>query len=217
MQEPSISASLQVRGEDAWHGENARLAALVSAARNGSIVAFEELYERTGRWLLAEVRKFVRDGQAEDVLAEVFLQVWKSLHRFEPGRAPAGAWLKMIARSRALDHLRREKVHAPANDGHAFADDEADGGDGPEQLLSRAEDHRLLHLSLSARRLSSDERMVLGLAYFRDSTQQEIASITGLPLGSVKTIMGRAQDKLRTHMVDLTSPPTPRPVPGGIS
>lgn len=185
---------------DAWKEENALLLELLEQARQGSSEAFETLYDRTARWLLAEVRSVVRDGQAEDVLAETYLQVWNSLNSYDGRRAPPGAWLRMIARSRALDHLRREKVHGFAlGNGPAAALREAvDGADGPEQILSSAESRRLVWLSLSG--LSQDEKTVIGLAYFRDHTQHEIARIIGLPVGTVKSMMLRAQDKLRTDL-----------------
>lgn len=190
-----------------WQQENRRFAQLISQAQGGSVEAFEQLYERSARWLLSHVRRLVRDGQAEDVLAEVYLQVWRSLASYDPARGPPAVWLSMIARSRALDHLRREQRHVALGEAESAGALFTDVADGPEQLLWRAQQCRLVHLSLNGAPLSNEERMVVGLAYFRDKTQQEIAVLTGLPLGTVKSLMSRAQKKLS---VQLAAPPVER-------
>lgn len=183
-----------------WREENEILLKLIAQAAAGDVEAFEQIYDCTARWLLSVVRRLVDDGQAEDVLAEVYLQVWKTLGTYDADRAPPRVWLSVIARSRALDHLRREKRRGQAHDSpEMIATMEMRDDDGPEQLLSRAEECRLVHLSLAGTPLSSDERTVLGLAYFRESTQQEISDLTGLPLATVKAIMVRARDKLKMH------------------
>ncbi|MCG2594610.1 RNA polymerase sigma factor [Ramlibacter sp. XY19] len=190
-----------------WEEENRCLATLIASARAGSTSAFEELYDKTARVLLAHVRRLVVDGQAEDVLTEVFLQVWHNLAAFDANRGPVMVWLRVIATSRALDHLRQDKRNAaritPVDD---TLDDIPDPADGPEQLFARAQDARLVHLSLAGASLSAHERTVVGLAYFRERTQQEIASTMGLPLGTVKSIMQRAQEKLRARFIACSAP-----------
>lgn len=184
-----------------WQEENEVLLQLFVKAGAGDIRAFEEIYSCTARWLLSVVRRLVDDGQAEDVLAEAYLQVWKTLDSYDAAKAPPRVWLAVIARSRALDHLRREKRLGQAHDSpEMIFTMELHDRDGPEQLLSRAEECRLVRLTLAATPLSSDERTVLGLAYFRESSQQEIAELTGLPLGTVKTIMIRAREKLKANI-----------------
>lgn len=183
-----------------WQEENEVLLHLIGKARKGDMEAFEQIYICTARWLLSLVRRLVDDGQAEDVLAEAYLQVWRTLDSYDAAKVPPRVWLAVIARSRALDHLRREKRLGQAQQSpEMIASMEPHDRDGPEQLLSRAEDCRLLRLSLASTPLSQDERTVLGLAYFRESSQQEISELTGLPLGTVKTIMARARDKLKLH------------------
>lgn len=179
---------------DCLDQRNQHFARLIAQARSGDINAFEALYSGTVRWLLARIRRMVDDGQAEDILAEVYLQVWRSLPTFDESRGPAAVWLAMIARSRAYDHLRREQriSRRAVADGR---ETEPMHAEGPEQILTREQDARLLRLSITT--LTQDERLVLGLAYFRDSTQQEIATQTGLPLVRVRVLLGRAQQKLR--------------------
>jgi RNA polymerase sigma-70 factor (ECF subfamily) len=187
--------------------ENLLLADLLARTRQGDQAAFAAFYDRTVRGLLALVRSLVRDGQAEDVLADTYLHVWRHVGSYDPSRAPPGAWLALVARSRALDHLRREKSHG-ARERQEMAQagiDSSDRSGCPERLLSSAEERMLVHLSLSGRSLSHDERNVIGLAYFRECTHQEIAGITGLPLGTVKSTMLRAHDKLRLQLLALGS------------
>ncbi|MCC2635067.1 MAG: sigma-70 family polymerase sigma factor [Ramlibacter sp.] len=198
---PSSHRSPDAEFNEQWREENEILLKLIAQAAAGDVVAFEQIYDCTARWLLSVVRRMVDDGQAEDVLAEVYLQVWKTLGTYDAGRAAPRVWLAVIARTRALDHLRREKRRGQAHDSpELIATMDLRVDDGPEQLLSRAEECRLLRLSLAGTPLSSDERTVLGLAYFRESTQQEISHLTGLPLATVKAIMVRARDKLKAHL-----------------
>ena len=89
-------------------------------------------------------------------------------------------------------------------------DIEAGHAEGPEQLFTRAQEARLVHLSIA--NLDPDERTVLGLAYFQDCTQREISQAAGMPLGTVKTLMARAQRKLRAHL-SAAAPPAACPPP----
>ncbi|MCY7320015.1 MAG: RNA polymerase sigma factor [Ramlibacter sp.] len=172
---------------------------LIAAAAQGDIEAFEALYNSTASWLLARVRRIVGGSHCEDVLAEVFLHVWRSLSVYEEGRGEPLAWLATIARSRSLDRIRSEKrSHGGQLDAPATPSDEESHDAGPEELLAAAECASLLKISMG--QLSPKERLVLGMAYFRDCTQSEIASLTGMPLGSVKTLMTRSQHKLRLSM-----------------
>lgn len=183
----------------AWEQENQRFGRLIAQASAGNVEAFEELYTRSARWLLSHIRCLINDGQAEDVLAEVFLQIWKCLGSYDPRRASPAGWLVMIARSRALDHLRRENRHSPGRldvlSGEVTEAAEAEQAEPPEQLLSRLQQRHLVQLALQG--LSEQEQLLLGLAYFRDNSHTEIAAMTGLPLGTVKSMMSRAQEKLR--------------------
>lgn len=180
----------EVGSEDRNH----LLRRLMGPAARGDVEAFEALYNATARWMLMRVRRIVGDSLAEDVLSDVYLQVWRRLGSFDADRGQPLAWLMTIARSRALDRLRAERqshggllcAPAAAEQGHC---------DGPEELLARRRSRDLLHAGIAA--LSAKERVVLGLAYFRECTQAEIATLTGLPLGTVKSLLGRSQQKLR--------------------
>lgn len=198
---PLAPAAVEGEGTD----ENLLLADWLTRIGQGDQAAFASLYDRTVRWLLAAIRSVVRDGQAEDVLAETYLHVWRHADTYDPARAPPSAWLALVARSRALDHLRREKSQGERHKREAAEWDIEHGERNgcPERLFSSAEERMLVHLSLSGRSLSHDERSVIGLAYFRDCTQQEIAEITGMPIGTVKSTMVRAHHKLRLRLLSF--------------
>lgn len=91
-------------GAHPWRTEDAELEQLLEQSRLGNVDAFEALYDRTAVYLLAEVRLVMQVGQVDDVLAEIYLQVWNTVHTHERRRRPASDWLRSIARSRALVH-----------------------------------------------------------------------------------------------------------------
>ena len=174
------------------------LAALLHAAARGDARAFEQFYGATCRQALAVVRRITGTAFAEDVLSDCYFQAWRDAARFDAARGDAIAWLLTIARSRALDRMRKEALRhgglsgAPESDPASCEDAQAPG---PDALLQGVQERSRLHAALAA--LSANERWVLGLAYYRDFTQAEIAGITQLPLGTVKSLMTRAQHKLR--------------------
>jgi RNA polymerase sigma-70 factor (ECF subfamily) len=192
-------AQALTRENSALDERNRALKVMILAAARGDIHAFEALYDSTAAWLLNRVRRITGDAHAEDVLAEVYLQVWRSLAVYDDSRGQPLAWLATIGRSRALDKLRTERrSHGGQLDAPAQHETEESHDVGPEELLAIAERDSLLKLSMGA--LSPKEQLVLGMAYFRDCSQSEIALLTGLPLGTVKTLITRSQQKLRVSM-----------------
>jgi RNA polymerase sigma-70 factor (ECF subfamily) len=175
-----------------------QLAALLTLAAAGNARAFEAFYSATIRPALSLARRIAGDAYAEDVLADAYFQAWREADRFDASRGSALTWLLTLTRSRALDRLRQETLRhagmtgAPDHDPDAActADDR-----GPPDLLESVEARSRLHDLIAE--LSPNERWVLGLAYFRDHSQTEIARITGMPLGTVKSLINRAQHKLR--------------------
>lgn len=178
---------------------------LIRRAERGDIRAFERIYTETSRWMLSRVRRLIGESLAEDVLADVYLQVWKTLASFDADRGEPLAWMMTIARSRALDRLRAERAsHGGLTDAPAeFNRPEPSHNAGPPELLELAQSRARVHSGLAT--LSEKERLVLGLAYFADLSQSEIASHTGMPLGSVKSVMTRSQQKLRAVLLPGTT------------
>jgi RNA polymerase sigma-70 factor, ECF subfamily len=122
---------------------------------------------------------------AEDVQQQVYLEAWERADRYDPQRGPLVAWLLMIARSRALDHLRR-RVPEPRDPASAVAVADTLEDERADTLLEQ------WRLAAALERLSEDEADVLRRRFYRDQTQTEIAEATGVPLGTVKSRMTRA-------------------------
>jgi RNA polymerase sigma-70 factor (ECF subfamily) len=176
---------------------NTLLQTLMAPAAAGDVKAFEQVYKLTARVLLSRVRAIVGESLAEDVLSDVYLQVWRSLATFDIARGDPIAWLFMIARTRALDRLRAEVRSHGGTLFTSAVDDDTDEGhtEGPEQMLASRQSRRSIHHCLE--KLNATERTVLGLAYFRDCSDSEIAAHLGMPLGTVKSVIRRSQVKIR--------------------
>jgi RNA polymerase sigma-70 factor, ECF subfamily len=182
-----------------------QLAALLAAAAGGDARAFESFYSATARQALGLVRRVAGDAHAEDILSDCYFQAWRDASRFDPQRGSALGWLLTIARSRALDRMRQETLRHGGLSGAPEFDADASQPSiepGPEQLLESMQSQSRLHAALAG--LSANERWVLGLAFFRDCSQSEIAECTGLPLGTVKSLVTRAQHKLRETLTEPT-------------
>jgi len=178
-----------------------RLAGLLADVAEGRTTAFEGFYDATIGFARALARRMVPASELDDLLADAYFQAWRDAPRFDALRGSSVTWLLTIVRSRALDLLRRQRAsHAVADtgDGTETTVDVPSGLPGPEELLSGTEAGTWLHAALL--RLSSNERWVLGLAYYADLSHREICERTGLPLGTVKSLILRAQSKLREHL-----------------
>ncbi len=135
-------------------------------------------------------------------MARAFAQVWKQSERFEPARSSVAAWLHTIVRSRALDlhRARRRRLRAVEAAG-AAPDPMGWSPAGPEEHVAHAEQRELVSLSLSE--LSSEQREAVVMAYYCGMTQSEIAAQIGEPLGTVKSRLRAAMQKLRVSLSGL--------------
>jgi hypothetical protein len=125
--EPKAEPSLEPNGQ---------LVALLARIARGEQAALESLYDLTLPRVFAVARRICVDSAlAEEVTEDVYFQVWREAARFDATRAPALAWLLMLARSRALDALRRVDPALPAEDPHALVGDEGSGDGDPLHLL----------------------------------------------------------------------------------
>jgi RNA polymerase sigma-70 factor, ECF subfamily len=186
---------------------NQQLANLLSQICGGCAASFEAFYNLSVVCIAPRVRRLVGDNYCEDVLADTYFQAWRDAKNFDPGRGTALAWLLTMARSRALDKLRAENLRHGGLSGapEAQPDEQADLSlPGPCEQLESMQTSAALHRALTV--LSPHERWVLGLAYFRELSQSEIADVTGLPLGTVKSLVSRSQHKLRQFL----APKSPR-------
>lgn len=185
--------------DDARRERDRHLAALLASAAHGDATAFEAFFDASAGYARALARRIVAGADLDDALADAYFDAWRRAEQFDPQRGSAITWLLNIVRCRALDLLRR-RPPATANRGGETdpADCADDDASTAADLLWRSESQARLHHALAT--LSPSERWVLGLAYFREMPHSEIAAATGMPLGSVKSLILRAQHKLRDRL-----------------
>ncbi len=173
--------------------EEAQLRAWIAAIGRGDERALGSFYDATlGRVYGLALRITRNAACAEEVAEDVYWQVWRQALRFDGERGSAMTWLLTIARSRALDTLRRrdEADAHPEPETLLGAAALLEGGADPQDLLVATERSAALHAALE--RLEALPRQLLALAFFRGLTHEEIAAQTQLPLGTVKSHIRRA-------------------------
>jgi RNA polymerase sigma-70 factor, ECF subfamily len=165
--------------------------------RRGDESGLAELYDRHATPVYSLALRIVRRPEdAEDVTQQVFTQAWRTSARFDASRGVVAAWLLMMARSRAIDCLRRRN---PARDG--MSDDARlaaipDPDPSVEYLVATREQVERVQVAIDA--LPAEQRLAVELAYYDGLTQSEIAERTSTPLGTVKTRVRSALHTLRS-------------------
>jgi RNA polymerase sigma-70 factor (ECF subfamily) len=173
-------------------------AALLALVGKGDEAAIEALYDRYGRSCFGLARRILDDAQlAEDVVQQVFLALWQGTG-FDPSRGAVSTWLLSMTHHKAVDSLRRESTRRKRLAGEQTLLELQATGPGPEdEAWARLRAERTRE---ALRTLAAEQREVLLLAYYGGYTQREIADMTGLPLGTVKsrtlTAMRRMRDQL---------------------
>ena len=157
--------------------------------------AFSQLYDRCSSLVFSLAMRMLRERpDAEDLLQEVFVQVWRQASNYNAERGSPEAWIVNIARSRAIDKLRsirrREKSFV-------LTDDPARAESSDNVEISAAESETRLAMNSALKNLPQAQRSVLELAYFDGLTQTEIAEKLSEPLGTVKTRMRAGIQRLR--------------------
>jgi RNA polymerase sigma-70 factor (ECF subfamily) len=172
-------------------------AALVAAIAAGDRRALAELYDLYAGVLLALGLRIVRDRrEAEDLLHDVFLEVWRTARDYDPTRGRVRTWLTIRMRSRALDQQKSARVSRNAGDDSVLdrvADDASDPAGSPDRTRVR--------VALTA--LPLEQRQVLELAYFEGLSCAEIAARIEVPIGTVKSRVASGLGKLR-HSLGAT-------------
>jgi len=179
-------------------------AALIARVNAGDEAAIEALYARYGGSCFGLARRILDDAQlAEDVVQQVFLALWKGTG-YDPKRGAVSTWLMSMTHHKAVDSLRRESTRRKRLAGEQALLELQALGPGPEDeawLRLRAERTRD-----ALRLLPAEHREVLLLAYYGGYTQREIADLTGLPLGTVKSRTLAAMRRLREELSGVTGP-----------
>lgn len=178
---------------------------LVARMHAGDERALSVLYDRYATLVHSVVRRVTSDRcDAEEVVEETFWQAWRQAERFDPGRGGIATWLVMIARSRALDRVRSRRTMEvriePQADGEM---DQIEDAARPSPLDDATNEERRRRVTEVLATLPAEQRRPLELAYFRGMSQSEIAAATGERLGTVKTRVRLAMQKLRDGLAAL--------------
>lgn len=179
---------------------------LVRAIAAGDRAGLATLYDRYAPILLGLAMRLLRDRrEAEDLLHDVFLEVWRQARDYDPDRGSVRSWLLMRLRSRALDRLKSAGyARVVSLDGSPPRDEpvslEADPALGPDCALVRR----------ALAELPTDQRTVLELSYFEGLSLSEIAEKLGVPIGTIKSRLARALGRLREELDVAPSGTLPR-------
>jgi RNA polymerase sigma-70 factor (ECF subfamily) len=183
---------------EAKENEAANLVAAMADGDSGR--ALEAFYAQYGSMVLALLTKMLgSNAEAEEVLQEVFVELWRRAPQYDPARGSVVAWVITVARSRALDALRaRSRRHGDyqlqLSDRHALITE----GKRPDVLVSSTRWHQALRQAFQ--RLNEDQRAVLELSYFLGMSHGQIAEALNLPVGTVKSRILAGMRTLRTML-----------------
>ena len=171
--------------------EGKTLAALLAETASGNHSAFRALYEATGPKLLGVVLRITRNRPtAEEVVQETFIKIWQNAERFDPAAGSPLGWLVAIARNRAIDRIRSERIdRARATDDDQIL----------ERLSAPMADDPVTREALRTclGRLDDEARNCVVLAYCSGLSREELAERFGRPVGTIKTVLHRSVRLLR--------------------
>ena len=174
--------------------ERNQLAAALHRVADGDRPAFREVYRRTRAKLMGICLRISSDREeAEDVLQEVYVSVWQKAAQFDSARSSPITWLATMARNRAIDRLRAggRRISTPIE----AIDEPADESPGAlDRLLETEGEH---DMAACIEELSRGDAVLVRTAFFEQATYAELATRSGLPLGTVKSRIRRALIKLR--------------------
>ena len=172
------------------------IATALARIPGGDRAALQTVYRLTSAKLFGVVLRILGErSEAEDVVQEVYLTVWRKADQFDSGRASPMTWLIAIARNRAIDRLRatRSSRHMDPIDAAAEI---ADGAETADRALEKSEDNARLHGCLDG--LAVHERHALRGAFFDGNTYDDLAARMNVPLGTMKSWVRRALVKLKS-------------------
>lgn len=171
---------------------------LLLRVADGDQTAFARLYDMLSpRAFGLILRVLVDRSQSEEVLQEVFLEIWQSAARFVPNKGQGRSWVLTIAHRRAVDRVRSAQASTDRDVRAGFRDIDVAHDGVAEEVELRIEGQRV---SQALATLPDPQREAITLAYFGGYSQSEIAALVGAPLGTIKTRMRDGLSRLRVEM-----------------
>src|SRR3974390_1444572 len=165
---------------------------LVARLRAGDQQALSELYDRYSSVVYGVALRILQDtGAAEDLLQDIFLQLWRKPDAFDSSRGSLGAWLAVIARHRSIDRLRKRRPECDIGECIIA------GGSDPRDETERSVVIEKVRVVM--KEMNPDQRTAMELAFFEGLTHTEIAEKTGEPLGTIKTRIRSGLQMLRAR------------------
>ncbi|HEX5730104.1 ECF RNA polymerase sigma factor SigK [Microbacterium sp.] len=165
---------------------------------NGDQQAFARLYDMLSPRVFGLILRVLVDrSQSEEVLQEVFLEIWQSAGRFAPNKGQGRSWILTIAHRRAVDRVRSAQASTDRDVRAGFRDIGVAYDGVAEEVELRIEGQRV---SEALSTLPDPQREALTLAYYGGYSQSEIAALVGAPLGTIKTRMRDGLSRLRVEM-----------------
>ena len=172
---------------------------LIEAVQSKNRAAFDQLYDATVKRVFSLALRITQHQEmAEEVVGDVYLQVWQQASSYSSDRGKVISWLCILCRSRALDALRRDKQGIRSDTISQDAVPEHIDLSEPVDLLQAVEQGSAIHNALGM--LNEQQRQLVALAYFRGFSHSEIAGFTDMPIGTVKTTLRRTTIKLKQLM-----------------
>jgi RNA polymerase sigma-70 factor, ECF subfamily len=170
---------------------------LIGSIARGDRVAMQVLFVRHHVRVYRFVLRIVRDeAAAEDIVSDVFLDVWRTAGKYE-GRSTVSTWLLSIGRFKAISSLRKRTPEALDEQQTNAIEDDADD---PESALERKDKGLVIRRCLD--QLSVDQRQVIDLVYYHEKSVSEVAEVVGIPEATVKTRMFYARRRLGELLKD---------------
>ncbi|MEX2599883.1 MAG: sigma-70 family RNA polymerase sigma factor [Dehalococcoidia bacterium] len=170
---------------------------LIRRTAEGDTGAFEVLYDRYARAAFSLALRIVGDARmAEDVAQDAFLNIWRKAKSFDSTRGAARSWILGTVHHRSVDVYRRTRNRPTASE--PINEQVVSGGDDLWTSVTGVQDAEAVRAAME--RLPAEQRDVLELAYFGGYSHTEIAAIRGLPLGTVKSRIRMAMDKMRESL-----------------
>lgn len=172
---------------------------------SGKAEALAELYDESAAMLYGlSLRVVGNPADADEVVVDVFEQIWRTAKNFDPGRGSVWRWLTMLTRSRAVDRLRVTKTKQRREQAGGVPDERLLSEEpSPHEASLLREQQLLIRQALSA--LPAEQRRCIELAYFSELTHVEIAAALRVPLGTIKTRIRVGMEKLRSALIQTQS------------